>query len=101
MRKASRLPRTKRRKKKWTNCLCPKSRCNSFRAASRRRSKPSVPVIGLTGGVATGKSTFARRLLSEMPELEHFDSDECVHDLLSTDDSVRNAIVELFGSQAL
>ena len=60
-----------------------------------------MPVIGLTGGVATGKSTFARGLLSEMPELEHFDSDQCVRDLLSADDSVRDAIVELFGSQTL
>jgi dephospho-CoA kinase len=58
-----------------------------------------VPVIGLTGGVATGKSTFGRHLLGELP-MEHFDSDRYVHELLSTDDSTRNAVVAAFGSAA-
>ena len=30
----------------------------------------------------------------------HFDSDACVHDLLATDDSVRDAVVAAFGSEA-
>jgi dephospho-CoA kinase len=60
-----------------------------------------VPVIGLTGGVATGKSTFARGLLAEMPMMELFDSDRCVHDLLSADDAVRDAILAEFGPSAL
>ena len=29
--------------------------------------------------------------------MEHFDSDACVHDLLATDDSVRDAIITAFG----
>ena len=32
--------------------------------------------------------------------MEHFDSDRCVHDLLATDDTVRDAIVAAFGKEA-
>lgn len=59
-----------------------------------------MPVIGLTGGVATGKSTFTRHLLAQLP-MEHFDSDRCVHDLLAGDDAVRDAILASFGPVAL
>lgn len=55
-----------------------------------------MPVIGLTGGIATGKSTFTRLLREQWP-MEYFDSDRCVHDLLATDDQIRDAIVAAFG----
>ena len=55
-----------------------------------------MPIIGLTGGIATGKSTFTPLLLRELP-MELFDSDRCVHDLLATDDNIRDAIVTAFG----
>ncbi len=58
-----------------------------------------MPVLGLTGGIATGKSTFTRCLREQIP-VEHFDSDRCVHDLLATDDGVRDAIFEAFGRDA-
>ena len=58
-----------------------------------------MPVIGLTGGIATGKSTFTRLLREQLP-MEHFDSDHCVHDLLATNDSVRDAIVATLGREA-
>ena len=58
-----------------------------------------MPVIGLTGGIATGKSTFTRLLRAHLP-LGHFDSDRCVHDLLAADDQVRDAIVAAFGYAA-
>ena len=58
-----------------------------------------MPVIGLTGGIATGKSTFTRSLRAQLP-MAHFDSDRCVHDLLATDDAVRDAIVAAFGHEA-
>ncbi len=32
--------------------------------------------------------------------MAHFDSDRCVHELLATDDSVRDAIVAAFGNEA-
>ena len=56
-----------------------------------------MPIIGLTGGIATGKSTFAPLLLRELP-MEVFDSDRCVHELLATDDSILDAIVATFGN---
>lgn len=59
-----------------------------------------MPVLGLTGGIAAGKSTFARLLLREWP-VDYFDSDRCVHDLLATDDPTRDAIVAVFGESVL
>ena len=59
-----------------------------------------MPVIGLTGGIATGKSTFTRCLREHLP-VEHFDSDRCVHELLATDDAVRDAILAAFGSESM
>ena len=59
-----------------------------------------MPILGLTGGVATGKSTFAQLLLRELP-MNYFDSDAQVHDLLATDDHVRDAIVAAFGPEVL
>jgi dephospho-CoA kinase len=58
-----------------------------------------LPVLGLTGGIATGKSTFTRCLLEQLP-MDHYDSDRCVHDLLATDDNVRDAIIAAFGPEA-
>ena len=60
-----------------------------------------MPVLGLTGGIATGKSTLTPLLLRELPGTEHFDADRCVHDLLSGDDAVKHAIVDTFGSTVL
>ena len=55
-----------------------------------------MPIIGLTGGIATGKSTFSPLLLRELP-MEHFDSDRCVHELLAANDAIRDAIQAAFG----
>ena len=59
-----------------------------------------MPVIGLTGGIATGKTTFTRHLRAQLP-MEHFDSDRCVHELLATGDTIRDAILAAFGHEAL
>lgn len=59
-----------------------------------------MPVVGLTGGIGAGKSTFARLLLREMP-MEYFDSDRCVHDLLAADENTRDAVVAEFGPTAV
>jgi dephospho-CoA kinase len=53
-------------------------------------------LLGLTGGVATGKSTFAQ-LLSERAEFLCFDADACVHELLATDRGVAEAVRREFG----
>ncbi len=59
-----------------------------------------MPVIGLTGGIATGKSTFRRCLREHLPA-EQFDSDHCVHELLAADDGVRDAVATAFGPESL
>ena len=60
-----------------------------------------MPVIGLTGGIATGKSTFAPLLIGRFPEMAHFDSDRCVHELLAEDVLIATQISGAFGSDAL
>lgn len=59
-----------------------------------------MPILGLTGGVATGKSTLSRGLLQQLPAV-FFDSDECVHDLLATDAGVCEEITQAFGQEVL
>jgi dephospho-CoA kinase len=59
-----------------------------------------LAAIGLTGGIAVGKSSFARLLLRDFP-MESFDSDRCVHELLAGDPGIRAAIVAAFGSEVL
>ncbi len=55
-----------------------------------------MPVIGITGGVATGKSTFTRSLLCRRPA-ELFDADQSAHALLESDEGVRAAVTKAFG----
>lgn len=56
--------------------------------------------FGLTGGIATGKSTAAKMMQEADPELVLFDADACVHELYN-DPSVLAGIEELFGGDAL
>lgn len=57
-----------------------------------------MPAIGITGGVATGKSSFVRALLEHLPA-RLFDADRCVHELLATDAGLLAEIRAVFGSQ--
>jgi dephospho-CoA kinase len=57
-------------------------------------------LLGLTGGIATGKTTF-RHCLVEAHTFDVFDADACVHELLDGDRSVITSIVDAFGSAAL
>ena len=57
-------------------------------------------LLALTGGVATGKSTF-RRLLAERHAFEVFDADACVHELLGSDREIINAVQDAFGDSVL
>ena len=43
----------------------------------------SFPTLALTGGIATGKSSFALLLRESLPDLAFFDCDACVHELLT------------------
>jgi len=56
--------------------------------------------IGLTGGIACGKSTFARILLADR-ELEIFSADEYVHELLASDSAVVKEVADCFGQDVV
>ena len=53
-------------------------------------------LLGLTGGIAAGKSTFCR-LLAERRPFVVFDADTCVHTLLAEDPIVAKAVRAEFG----
>jgi dephospho-CoA kinase len=53
-------------------------------------------LLALTGGLATGKSTF-RQLLEARHAFVVFDADACVHGLLAGDQTAINAVVRRFG----
>ena len=55
-----------------------------------------MPVLGITGGIGTGKSAFTRFLHAQLPG-EVFDADAVVHKLLAHDETVRLAVREAFG----
>ncbi|MGC4015246.1 MAG: dephospho-CoA kinase [Luteolibacter sp.] len=55
----------------------------------------------LTGGIATGKSTFCRLLGEEIPDVRIFDCDACVRDLLASDAVVAEQVARYFGAEAL
>jgi dephospho-CoA kinase len=56
-----------------------------------------VAVIGITGGIATGKSTFTEVLFSFFPEAHRFSADAEVSRLTAEDAEVRREIRILFG----
>ncbi len=45
--------------------------------------------LALTGGIATGKSSFAKLLREGLPDLAFFDCDACVHELLTKPEVTR------------
>ncbi len=53
--------------------------------------------MGITGGIATGKSLLSASLVALNPGLELFDSDLCARQLTESDPSIRAAIREEFG----
>ncbi len=55
-----------------------------------------MPVLGITGGVATGKTSFSLELRSRL-DAELFDADRCARDLLDSDPDVRAEISRHFG----
>ena len=58
-------------------------------------SKPCT-VIGITGGISTGKSTFSR-CLQEVTGARLFDADRAARQLTDEDDDVRRLLRERFG----
>lgn len=55
-----------------------------------------MPVIGVTGGIATGKSSFCVAL-GGLTNATFFDADTSAHELAQNDDAVRELIVAEFG----
>jgi dephospho-CoA kinase len=56
-----------------------------------------VPVLGITGGIATGKTFFTGCLARFWPALRVFDSDACARRLTASDPDILSAIREQFG----
>ncbi|MFU8893129.1 MAG: transcription termination factor Rho [Luteolibacter sp.] len=56
-------------------------------------------ILGLTGGMACGKSTVSRAIRSMWPGTVVFDADACVRDLLDTDPEVAAEIRATFGNE--
>lgn len=62
----------------------------------RSRTRTDPRVLGLTGGIATGKSTVGDILL-RLGAVERIDADHVVHELLAHDARVQGRIRERFG----
>jgi dephospho-CoA kinase len=56
-----------------------------------------MPAIGITGGISTGKSTFANCLCEILPGAQFFDADKAAHDLGEVPE-VKQKIRAKFGS---
>ncbi len=57
-------------------------------------------LLGITGNIATGKTTIGRMLL-ELGAARYIDADAVVHDLYRPGESIYEAVVQAFGRQIL
>ncbi len=57
-----------------------------------------MPVLGITGGIATGKTLFTGCLASLFPDLRIFDTDRCARELTTSDPAILGSIRDHFGS---
>jgi dephospho-CoA kinase len=57
-----------------------------------------MPVIGITGGISTGKTTFCECLCELLPSAVFFDADQAARDLSEHDPEVRELIRREFGA---
>lgn len=58
-----------------------------------------MPTIAITGGIATGKSSF-RRVLLERLDADYFNTDACAHELLQDDSQIRDQVITAFSTQS-
>ena len=58
-----------------------------------------MSAIGITGGISTGKTTFADCLRELLPQAEFFNADRAARELTDGDPAVREEIVREFGGQ--
>jgi dephospho-CoA kinase len=59
-----------------------------------------MPVIGITGGISTGKTSFCECLRELAPEATFFDADRAARDLADRDPEVKGLIEGEFGASA-
>ena len=59
-----------------------------------------MPAIAITGGIASGKSTFAALFHGALPGAEGFDADACSRRLLADDPAVADEVRAVFGPGA-
>src|SRR6266404_3331472 len=57
-----------------------------------------MPVIGVTGAIATGKTSFCECLRDILPAAKFFDADQAAHQLVDLDLEVKREIRREFGS---
>ena len=57
-----------------------------------------MPAIGITGGVATGKSTFCDCLREILPAARFFDADQAARELVDSNEEVKQAVGREFGA---
>ena len=58
-----------------------------------------MPVIGITGGIGTGKTTFAAALRELLPAAISFNADAAARELVDTDEEVKELIRAQFGPE--
>jgi len=58
-----------------------------------------VPAVGITGGISTGKSTFAGYIRGLLPGAAMFDADAAARALVQDDPDVKRQIREQFGGE--
>ncbi len=58
-----------------------------------------MPAIGITGGIATGKSSLVAELRAHLPAAEFFDADQAARQLAEDDPEVRALITAAFGPE--
>jgi dephospho-CoA kinase len=56
-----------------------------------------MPVVGITGGISTGKTTFSECLREIIPAATFFNADQAARDLAESDPEVRELIAREFG----
>jgi dephospho-CoA kinase len=58
-----------------------------------------MPAIGITGGIATGKTTFCECLTKICPDAKFFNADKAARELVDLDAEVKEELLQAFGAE--
>ena len=58
-----------------------------------------MPVIGITGGISTGKTSFCDCLREIVPAAKFFNADKAAHELTQHDAEVKELLRQQFGAE--